>query len=112
MPALQIVLDTNVLIAAFRSSQCVSFRLLSLLDAGHFEINVSVPLVLEYEDVLNRPEFGFSSDNIRDVVDYFCAVGNRHQVFFLWRPFLNDPQGRLGSRTSSRCPCQLHCDVQ
>jgi predicted nucleic acid-binding protein len=88
----QIVIDTNVLVAAFRSRRGASHRLLSLVDAGSFEINVSVPLVLEYEDALSRPEFGFSPDEVRDVVDYLCAVANRHHVFFLWRPYLNDPK--------------------
>lgn len=66
--------------------------MLSLVDAGSFEINVSVPLVLECEDALSRPEFGFSPDEVRDVVDYLCAVANRHHVFYLWRPYLNDPK--------------------
>jgi predicted nucleic acid-binding protein len=35
----QIVLDTNVLVAAFRSRRGSSFRLLSLVDAGRFEMN-------------------------------------------------------------------------
>lgn len=60
-----------------------------------FEINISVPLVLEYEDVLNRLEFGFSSDDIRNVVDYLCTIGNRHHIHFLWRPYLNDPKDDL-----------------
>jgi len=86
----QIVIDTNVLVAAFRSRRGTSHRLLSLVDAGDFELNVSVPLVLEYEDVLNRPEFGFSPEDVRDVVDYLCTIGNRHHIYFLWRPYLND----------------------
>ena len=88
----QIVIDTNVLVAGFQSRRGLSHRLLSLVDAGHFEISVSVPLVLEYEDVLSRTEFGFSPEDIRDVVDYLCSIGNRHQVYFLWRPYLNDPK--------------------
>jgi putative PIN family toxin of toxin-antitoxin system len=88
----QIVIDTNVLVAAFRSQRGASHRLLSLVDSERFEINVSVPLVLEYEDVLSRPEFGFSPEDVRDVVDYLCTIGNRHRVYFLWRPYLSDPQ--------------------
>lgn len=88
----QIVLDTNVLVAAVRSRRGASHRLLSLVDAGYFEIAVSVPLVLEYEDVLSRPELCLSPEDARDVVDYLCTIGNRHQVHFLWRPYLNDPK--------------------
>jgi len=49
----QVVIDTNVLVAAFRSKRGASDRLLSLLDAGKFQINLSVPLVLG----TSSPEF-------------------------------------------------------
>ncbi len=91
----QIVIDTNVLVAALLSRRGASHRLLTLVDSGRFEINISVPLVLEYEDVLNRTGFGFSSEDIRDVMDYLCTVGNRHLIYFLWRPYLNDPKDEL-----------------
>jgi hypothetical protein len=38
----QIVLDTNILVAALRSRRGAAFRLVSLLPAERFEINVSV----------------------------------------------------------------------
>jgi predicted nucleic acid-binding protein len=88
----QIVLDTNVLVAAFRSRRGSSYRLFTLLDKGLFKINISVPLALEYEDVLSRPELSLSIEEVRDVVDYICAAGNRRLIHFLWRPFLNDPK--------------------
>jgi len=88
----QIVIDTNVLVAAVRSRLGASHRLLSLVGSGQFEISVSVPLVLEYEDVLSRPEFRFLPEDVRDLVDYLCTIGNRRQVYFLWRPHLNDPK--------------------
>ena len=50
----QIVIDTNVLVAALRSRRGASYRLLRLVDGGGFTIHVSVPLVLEYEDVAKR----------------------------------------------------------
>ena len=95
MPVPQIVIDTNVLVAAFRSRNGASFRLLSTIDSGKFEINLSVPLVLEYEDVLRRLGLGFSPEDVADVIDYLCAVGNKIQVYFLWRPFLNDPNDEM-----------------
>ena len=49
-----VVLDSSVLVAALRSRQGASFRLLELLRDEQFEIAVSVPLVLEYEAVLVR----------------------------------------------------------
>jgi predicted nucleic acid-binding protein len=46
MPVYQIVIDTNVWIAALRSKRGASYKLLSLIDSGKFEANLSVPLVL------------------------------------------------------------------
>jgi putative PIN family toxin of toxin-antitoxin system len=89
-----VVLDTNVLIAALRSRRGASFRLLSLVGTGRFDIALSVPLVLEYEGVANRllPELGMNADDVGDILDYLCSVGIHRPVFFLWRPTLPDPK--------------------
>ena len=89
-----IVIDTNVLVAGLRFRTGASFRLLSEIGNGRFHMNLSVPLVLEYEDVLLRPSSGVAlpAQAIADFLDYICAVGARHEIFFLWRPFLKDPR--------------------
>jgi predicted nucleic acid-binding protein len=90
---LTVVLDTNVLEAAMRSRRGASFAVLSMVGRGHFEIALSVPLVLEYEEVLMREcdERRRSAAAVADMIDYLCTVGRRQSVFFLWRPFLSDP---------------------
>lgn len=90
----QIVIDTNVLVAALRSRRGASYRLLSLIDSGKFEVNVSVPLVLEYEDAAKRlvGEFALTVRDIDNIIDYVCAVAQHRRVFYLWRPFLRDPK--------------------
>ncbi|MBI4772399.1 MAG: putative toxin-antitoxin system toxin component, PIN family [Chloroflexi bacterium] len=92
MPVPQIVVDTNVLIAALRSRRGASFRLLTLIGAGRFEINVSVPLVLEYEDSAKRliGHIPLTAGDIDDIIDYLCAVAHHHEIYYLWRPFLKD----------------------
>ncbi len=52
----KVVLDTNVIIAALRSRRGASFRLVSLVDSGKFETNLSVPLVLEYEATIRAQQ--------------------------------------------------------
>lgn len=92
---LQIVVDTNVFLSALRSRRGAAFRLLSLVGrGGRFEINVSVPLVLEYEEVAKRQlrTIGLSSGEVDDIIDYVCLVANRRRIFFLWRPYLKDPK--------------------
>jgi predicted nucleic acid-binding protein len=56
----QIVLDTNVLVAAMRSKQGASYRLLSLLGDGRWRPNVTVAVVLEYEAVLSVTAFNLA----------------------------------------------------
>ena len=89
-----VVLDTNVLIAALRSRRGASFRLLSLVGTGRFDIALSVPLVLEYEGVANRllPNLGMSAADVGAIIDYLCSVAIHRPVFFLWRPTLPDPK--------------------
>jgi putative PIN family toxin of toxin-antitoxin system len=94
MPKHQIVIDTNVFISALRSRRGASYRLFTLVDAGKFEVNISVPLVLEYEQsALNHiSETPLSKEDIGDILDYICKVSNQKKVFYLWRPALKDPK--------------------
>jgi putative PIN family toxin of toxin-antitoxin system len=87
----RVVLDTNVLVAAFMSRDGASFELVRRvgLDSGLKPI-LSVPLVLEYEAALKQ-RFGADDARIEPVLDYLCLVGERREIYFLWRPFLRDP---------------------
>lgn len=93
MTSPRIVLDTNVLVSAVRSNRGASFRLLELVDSELFEFSISVPLVLEYEYAMVRAgkEVRVSARAVTDIVDYICSVGRKVEVFYLWRPFLADP---------------------
>ena len=44
----QIVIDTNIFIAAIRSRQGAAYKLLKLIESEKCETNISVPLILEY----------------------------------------------------------------
>jgi putative PIN family toxin of toxin-antitoxin system len=89
----QVVLDTNVLLSALRSQTGASNKLLRLLGDPRWQLHLSVPLVLEYEEVLYRhqQQLGLSNDEINRVIDAICAIGIPHDIFFLWRPLGNDP---------------------
>jgi len=93
----RVVLDTNVLVAGLRSRQGASYRLLTEVGRGKFEIALSVPLVFEYEDALLRHAAvtGLSRRDVDAVLDYFCSVAHLQTIFFLWRPLLPDPKDDL-----------------
>lgn len=103
----QIVIDTNVMIAGLRSRRGKAFRLLELVGTGIFEINLSVPLLLEYKDVLYRllPELGITRDVVDSVLDYHCSIARIHEIFFLWRPFLPDPKDDMVLELAVRAQC-------
>lgn len=86
-----IILDTNVLLTALKSSRGTSYRLLSLLEANHFTVHISTPLVAEYESVLKRGHLTLTEQQIDDVIDFLCARATHHKIFYLWRPILKDP---------------------
>ena len=94
MATTQVVIDTSVFVAALRSQLDASFRLLGLVGMGRFDINLSVPLVLEYEEVAKRQldEIGLNLVDVDDIIDYLCSVAVRHPIHYLWRPALPDPE--------------------
>ena len=88
----KVVLDTNVVVSAFRSKRGASYSILSLVGSDRFTVCLSMPLVLEYEDALLRQlrETGLTRQDVGDVLDYLCRVGEPSRVYFRWRPHLPD----------------------
>jgi putative PIN family toxin of toxin-antitoxin system len=103
-----IVIDTNVIIAALRSKRGASNKLLSLVGTQKFEIHDSVALILEYEEVLQRQrnELGLSEDEISVFIDSLCAMAHHHQIFFLWRPYLSDVNDDLVLELAVSANCE------
>ena len=104
----QIVIDTNVIIAALRSKRGASYKLLSLVGTSRFEIHDSVALVLEYEDVIHRhrAETGLSVDDISIFIDSLCAMAHHHKIYFVWRPSLPDMNDELILELAVAASCQ------
>lgn len=80
-----------------------------LIDSGKFEINVSVPLVLEYENAAKRliGDISLTERDIDDILDYICTVANRRKVFYLWRPFLRDPKDDMVLELAVAASCDF-----
>ena len=88
----------------FRSDRGASRQLiLGALDR-RFIMLVSVPLMLEYESVLTRPEqlkeTGLTSDETNSVLDALAAVIVPVRLRFLWRPRLKDPADEMVLETA------------
>lgn len=102
-----IVMDTSVLVSGLRSSRGASHRLLRLVGTGRFATHLSVPLVLEYEEVLRREAgtLGLRESDIDDLLDYLCAASGHREINFLWRPFLRDPDDDMVLELAVQAGC-------
>jgi predicted nucleic acid-binding protein len=103
MQKLQIVIDTSVLLAGLRSSRGQTFRLLHLVGTGR---------IYPYRSSSNTRAcccenslISLSPSVVEDVINFYCAVTNRHQIFFLWRPFLRDPQDDMVLELAVKAGC-------
>jgi predicted nucleic acid-binding protein len=83
--------------------------LLALINSGRFEVNISVPLVLEYEDAARRliGEIPLTESDIDDILDYICKVANHRKIFYLWRPFLKDPKDDMVLELAVTAQCDF-----
>ena len=94
MRKVQVVIDTNVFVSALRNDTGASFFLLTLVGKNEFEINLSVPLLLEYDAVSRRhlKQTNLNVTDLSDILDYICSASNHHKINYLWRPFLKVPK--------------------
>jgi putative PIN family toxin of toxin-antitoxin system len=88
----RIVIDSNVFVAATLSSSGASHLLFSLLPSDKFEMFISVPLILEYEDAAKRERVNkvLSNQEIDELIDAICLMAQPQKIFYLWRPMLKD----------------------
>ena len=99
-----LVLDTNVLVAAFRSDAGASRRVLEAARARRFKLLLSLPLMLEYESVLTRPEHltacNATREDVSAVLDELALVAERVEFVVRLRPMLVDPDDEMVLETA------------
>lgn len=102
---MRLVLDTNVLVAALRSRRGASNALLREILGGSATWCCSVPLFLEYEDVLMRAEFVLETGRSRaDYAGFLTDIAQAVEpveLNFLWRPQLRDPKDEMVLETAA-----------
>ena len=98
------VLDSGVIVAALRSNRGASRQLLLAALDQQFELLLSVPLILEYEAVLTRPQHlaacGLSGAEVGRVLDDSAAIAKPVRLAFRWRPRLSDPDDDMVLETA------------
>ena len=101
---MRVVLDTSVVVAGLRSSAGASRQWIEAILNREHTLILSVPLVLEYEDVLLRPDnlsvHGLTPVEVGRLLDAFCAVAEPVELTYLWRPMLRDPDDEMVLETA------------
>jgi putative PIN family toxin of toxin-antitoxin system len=90
---LRAVLDTNVLVAAFRSRTGAAFEIFRRLRHDEWTAVLSNHLTYEYEEVLKRDAAALSLSlaDIDHLLNAICARGEEWRLTHNWEPILHDP---------------------
>lgn len=93
------MLDSSVVISAFRSRRGASNRLLRLAEEGRIVPLATPALFLEYEEVLKRPEqreaSGLTLSEVDTALTAFAALVEPIDIQFTWRPQLADADDEM-----------------
>jgi len=102
------VFDTNVVYAALWSSRGASRLLLRRVLGGQLTLHLTVPLLLEYNEVLvrERRAIGVTHSDVTVLLAALAEAGRWHEVHYLWRPFVDDPDDAhvLEAAMAAGCP--------
>ena len=74
---MRVVLDTNVLVSGLLNPCGPPAVVLNLLANAKLELLYDSRILQEYMEVLHRGKFGFNSDLIETLIDYFQDEGER-----------------------------------
>ncbi len=97
---MRLVLDTCILVAAFRSRHGASRRLLGLLAERRFELVATPALFFEYEDVLGRADqIGVHGFGVREIEAFIETLARSTvlvpRVHFQVKPQLKDENDEM-----------------
>ena len=91
---MRVVLDTNVLYQALRDQGGASYYIFQLIRKQQIELVLSVPVFLEYQEVLLRPatliDLGRSAPEIEAFLRFIAYIAKPISIYFLMRPHLRD----------------------
>jgi putative PIN family toxin of toxin-antitoxin system len=101
---LRIVIDTDVMVAAFESAYGASRQLVVDVLDGRAILLLSTSLMLEYEDVLTRPETLARSKltvaEVLEVLDELARLCTPVAFDYRWRPAARDADDDLVLETA------------
>ncbi|MEQ1539778.1 MAG: putative toxin-antitoxin system toxin component, PIN family [Sphingorhabdus sp.] len=88
------ILDTDVIIAALRSTKGASAEIIRRVLRGEIRIELTVAMALEYEAVATRAEHLIAGEltatEALNLIDSLAAMAKLVEIHFRWRPQLRD----------------------
>ena len=94
MSQARVIIDSNVLVSAFTNAQGASREVLRSVLRREAVALLSIPLFMEYEAVLTRPETQrrcpLSRAEQGQLFDAFLTGAEMVEVYYRWRPNLRD----------------------
>ena len=76
-------MDTNVVVSGLLTPGGVCAEIVDRLRAGEFQLCVNGPILIEYDEVLNRADLPFPAGAVGDFIDFL-----RHQAALVDAPLL------------------------
>ena len=93
------ILDTDVIVAAVRSSTGASAEIVRRVLRGETQIDLTVAVALEYEAVATRVKHltagEISEIEVTNLIDALVAVAKPVEIHFRWRPQLRDADDEM-----------------
>ena len=72
---MDIVIDTNVLVAGLLSPFGACGEIVRMVSAGELTLSFDARILSEYKEVLRRPMFGFEEERVAAFLDYIVYSG-------------------------------------
>jgi len=72
---MNIVLDTNVLVAGLLSPFGTCSEIVLMVASGELTLSFSARILAEYDDVLRRPKFNLEEEKVTALLDYISHMG-------------------------------------
>ncbi len=93
------ILDTDVIIAAIRSTKGASAEIIRRVLRGEMHIELTVAMALEYEAVAMREEHlkagELTASEAANLIDTLAALAEPVDIHFRWRPQLRDADDEM-----------------
>ncbi len=94
-----LTLDTNILYQALLSTTGASHFILQQVRNRRIQIALSVPVFLEYKDVLTREkslkDFKLQLNDVDKFLRFIAYIGKTFEIYFLFHPNLKDEKDNM-----------------